>query len=112
MKDCIFCQIANHQQKADIVFENEEMIVFKDIHPKAPVHLLIVSKKHIDSVNHLTEADEKLIGQMIFLAKELAAQQGIIEKGYRLVFNVGRGGGQLIDHLHLHLMGGGEISHG
>ena len=107
---CLFCQIANHQQKADIVYEDKEIIVFKDINPKAPVHLLIVSKKHIRSINQLTEKDRNLVSQMIFLAKELATKHGIAKKGYRLTFNVGRGGGQLIDHLHLHLMGGGEIN--
>jgi histidine triad (HIT) family protein len=106
---CLFCQIANHQQKADIVYENEELIVFKDINPKALVHILIVPKKHIKSINELIEKDKDLVSQMIFLAKDLAQKQGIAEKGYRLTFNVGRGGGQLIDHLHLHLMGGGEI---
>ena len=106
---CLFCQIANHQQKADIVYENEELIVFKDINPKTLVHLLIVPKKHIKSINELIEKDKDLVSQMIFLAKDLAQRQGITENGYRLTFNVGRGGGQLIDHLHLHLMGGGEI---
>jgi len=106
---CLFCQIANHQQKADIVYENKELIVFKDINPKALVHLLIVPKKHIKSINQLTKEDKDLVSQMIFLAKDLAKKQSIAEKGYRLTFNVGRGGGQLIDHLHLHLMGGGEI---
>lgn len=107
--ECLFCQIAHHQQKADIVHEDEKMVVFKDINPKAPVHLLIVPKKHIKSINQLTEKNRDLISQMIFLAKKLAKEEGIAEKGYRLTFNVGRGGGQLIDHLHLHLMGGGEI---
>jgi len=107
--DCLFCQIARHQQKVDVVYENEELIVFKDINPKALVHLLIVPKKHIKSINELVEKDKDLVSQIIFLAKELAKEQGIAEKGYRLTFNVGQGGGQLIDHLHLHLMGGGEI---
>ena len=106
---CLFCQIANHQQKADIVYENEELIVFKDINPKTLIHLLIVPKKHIKSINELIEKDKDLVSQMIFLAKDLAQRQGIAENGYRLTFDVGRGGGQLIDHLHLHLMGGGEI---
>ena len=106
---CLFCQIANHQQKADIVYENEELIVFKDINPKTLIHLLIVPKRHIKSINELIEKDKDLVSQMIFLAKDLAQRQGIAENGYRLTFNVGRGGGQLIDHLHLHLMGGGEI---
>ena len=107
---CLFCKIANHQQKADIVFENKEMVVFKDINPEAPVHLLIVPKKHIKSINELTREDKELVSQIIFLAKKLAAKQGIAKKGYRLFFNVGRGVGQLVDHLHLHLVGGGETT--
>jgi len=106
---CLFCKIINKEQKADIVYQDDQLIVFKDINPKAAVHLLIVSKKHIKSINELIEEDNILVSQMIFLAKSLAKERGIAEMGYRLTFNVGRGGGQLIDHLHLHLMGGGEI---
>ena len=109
MKDCIFCKIANHQQKADIVFENEEIVVFKDITPKVPVHLLIVPKKHIRSINDLKEEDKPLIGNMVFLAKDIAKKQGINQEGYRLIFCVEEGGGQTVFHLHLHLLGGGLI---
>jgi len=108
--DCLFCQIARHQQKADVIYESEELIVFKDINPKALVHLLIVPKKHIKSINELVEKDKDLVSQIIFLAKKLAKKQGIANSGYNLTFNVGQGGGQLIDHLHLHLTGGGEIN--
>ncbi|OGZ35004.1 MAG: histidine triad nucleotide-binding protein [Candidatus Portnoybacteria bacterium RIFCSPHIGHO2_01_FULL_40_12b] len=107
--NCIFCQIIRKEQPADVVYEDEQMIVFKDIKPKTPVHLLIVPKKHIESINHLEEKDKELFSQMIFLAKKIAQEQSISQAGYKLLFNVGRGGGQLIDHLHLHLMGGGEI---
>jgi len=107
---CIFCEIAHHRQKAEIVYENERIIVFKDINPKAPVHLLLVPKKHIESINHLEEEDKELISEIIFLAKDLAEQEKIAKSGYRLVFNVGRGGGQIIDHLHLHLIGGGKLN--
>lgn len=105
---CIFCQIAEHQQKAEIIFEDGQIVVFKDINPKEPVHLLIVPKKHIDSVNHLRKEDKELVSQMIFLAKKMAEEQKI-ESGYKLLFNVGRKAGQIVDHLHLHLMGGGEL---
>jgi len=107
---CLFCKIANHEQDADIVYEDEAIIVFKDINPKASVHLLIVPKKHIDSINELEEADRELMSDMIFLAKKLALENKISQNGYRLTFHVGRGGGQLIDHLHLHLIGGGKIN--
>ncbi|OGZ34213.1 MAG: histidine triad nucleotide-binding protein [Candidatus Portnoybacteria bacterium RIFCSPLOWO2_12_FULL_39_9] len=106
MNYCIFCEISNHQQPADIVFEDEQMIVFKDIKPKAAVHFLIVPKKHIDSIEALKEEDKELVSQMIFLAKKMAQEQGVSQTGYKLLFNVLRGGGQLIDHIHLHLIGG------
>lgn len=106
MNNCIFCQIINHQQPAEIVYEDKEMIVFKDINPKAPVHLLIVPKKHIDSIEHLKEEDRELASRMIFLARKMAQEQGLAQTGYKLLFNVGRAAGQLIDHIHLHLMGG------
>jgi len=108
MADCIFCKIVQHQNPADIVYEDKQIIVFKDIKPSAPIHLLITSKKHISSINHLKKQDAELISHMIFVAQKIAKAQGIAKKGYKLLFNVGRGGGQLIDHLHLHLMGGGE----
>ncbi|MFH0906754.1 MAG: HIT domain-containing protein [bacterium] len=110
MSNCIFCKIANHQQKADVVFENKEIIVFKDINPKTLIHFLVVPKKHINSINELKSNDGDLIIQMIFSAKKLAKENNIDKKGYRLLFNVGRGGGQIIDHIHLHLMGGGELN--
>lgn len=103
---CLFCKIANHEQDADIFYEDEKIIVFKDINPKADIHLLIVPKKHIISIDRLEEVDRELISDMIFLAKKISLDNKISEKGYRLVFNVGRGGGQIIDHIHLHLMSG------
>lgn len=106
---CIFCQIANHEKEADVVFEDEKIIVFKDINPSAKVHLLIVPKEHIDSVNELKEKHKELMGSLFLTAKKLAKEFGVDESGYKLSVNVGQGGGQLIDHLHLHLMGGGEL---
>jgi len=104
--ECIFCKIINHQQDADIIYEDEKFIAFRDINPKALIHFLIVPKKHIETINDLKEEDRELISGIIFLAKKLAIEQGIAEKGYRLTFNVGRGGGQIVDHVHLHLMSG------
>lgn len=108
---CIFCDIANHKidghKKEDgLVFEDELVAAFKDNNPKAPVHLLVVPKKHIESINHLQDGDKEIVSRMIFTAKQMAVEHKIAETGYRLGFNVGRGGGQVIDHLHLHLMGG------
>ncbi|MCX6797050.1 MAG: histidine triad nucleotide-binding protein [Candidatus Doudnabacteria bacterium] len=106
MEECVFCNIANKTLDSDILFENENLIVIRDILPKAPVHLLVISKKHIISMNHVEVEDEKMVGEMLFVAKEMAKKFGIFETGYKLVFNVGRDGGQVIPHLHLHLMGG------
>ena len=103
---CIFCQIINKEAPAKIVYEDEKIIAFKDIHPVAPVHILVVPKRHIDSVEDLKEEDRELAGGLILVAKKVARQFSINKSGYKLVFNVGRGGGQIIDHIHLHLIGG------
>ena len=102
--DCLFCKIALGQISADVLFEDEEIKVFRDIHPKAPVHLLLIPKKHIESIAHLEENHSRIVERLIYTAKGVAEEVGL--KGYKLVFNVGREGGQLIDHLHLHLLGG------
>lgn len=93
---------------SDIVYEDEKVISFKDIHPKAPIHFLILPKKHIPSVDHLEEADKELVGNLFLTAKAIAKNRNI--NGYKLVINVGKEGGQLIDHLHLHLLGGWRSS--
>lgn len=106
MPDCIFCKVVKKEVPADVVFEDDTLIVFKDIHPVAPVHLLIVPKEHIPSLAHLAENHANVISAMIYRAKAIALSAGL--PGYRLVFNVGKEGGQLIDHLHLHVVGGWE----
>lgn len=105
MEDCIFCKIVQKKLPSDIVFENEKLIVFTDINPKAPHHFLIVPRQHIETANDLTGQDRDLIAEMVLVASEIARQRGI-EKGYKLVFNVGKSGGQVVFHLHLHLLGG------
>jgi histidine triad (HIT) family protein len=105
-KDCLFCQISSGETSTDILFENDTLVVFKDINPAAPIHLLIVPKKHIRSVNDLAEADQKILSEMIMVAKDMASQHGVATSGYRLFMNVERGGGQVIFHLHLHLIAG------
>ena len=102
--DCLFCKIANKNIATDFIFEDDSIMVFKDIHPSAPIHYLIVPKEHIQSINHLGNNHQEIISKMIFIAKKTADNLGL--KGYKLVFNVGREGGQVIDHLHLHLLGG------
>ena len=106
MKNCIFCKIANKEVPAELVYEDNRIIVFKDIQPQAPLHLLVVPKKHIPSVDHFGLEDKELIGDLFLVAQKVARDQKVSKTGYRLVFNVGRGAGQIINHLHLHLLGG------
>jgi histidine triad (HIT) family protein len=105
-KDCIFCQIAQGQTETDILFQTNTLVVFKDIRPHAPVHLLIVPKKHIRSVNDIDDADHEILSELIVVAKKMAKEHGVSKAGYKLLFNVERGGGQVIFHLHLHLIAG------
>lgn len=105
-KSCLFCQIVNGETPTKILFDNDTLVVFNDINPAAPVHLLIVPKKHIRSINDLTESDRPILSEMIMVAGEMAVQQGVADSGYRLFINVERGGGQVIFHLHMHLIGG------
>ena len=102
--DCLFCNIAAGKITSDVIYENEALKVFKDIHPKAPIHYLVIPKVHIQSIADLEDTHSDVLAQLIYAAKRVAADAGL--KGYKLVFNVGREGGQVIDHLHLHLLGG------
>jgi histidine triad (HIT) family protein len=104
--NCTFCKIIRGEKSADFLYQDESLVVFKDIRPHAPVHLLIVPREHIQSLNDVEERDKDIIFKMIWKAKEMAEEQSIAESGYRLVFNVERGGGQVVFHLHLHLLGG------
>jgi histidine triad (HIT) family protein len=107
---CVFCQIVERRQTAEIVHEDDDLIVFKDINPKATVHVLIVPKEHIATVNDLEDHHTALMGKLFLTAKYLAAQWSIAAPGYRLMVNVGRGGGQIIDHIHMHLLSGWKRS--
>ncbi|MBI3627729.1 MAG: histidine triad nucleotide-binding protein [Candidatus Sungbacteria bacterium] len=106
MTDCIFCKISKSELPSDTVFADNEVLAFRDIHPKAPVHVLIIPKKHIDSIHHIESAEASLISKLVYTAKDIATSERL--KGYKLLFNVGREGGQVVDHLHLHLLGGWE----
>ncbi len=105
-RNCTFCQIIRGEKPAEIAYRDETLLVFKDIYPHAPVHLLIVPKKHIRTLNDLAEQDKGIVFEMIWRAKEIAREQGISGTGYKVLFNVERGGGQVIFHLHMHLIGG------
>src|SRR3989344_8897935 len=102
--DCVFCKIASKEIPADILEEDGEFLVFKDINPKAPVHLIIIPKIHLGPVNSLGGESKNLLGGLILKAKEAAVNIGVCQNGYRLIFNVGRDAGMEIDHLHLHLL--------
>ncbi|MBI2640799.1 MAG: histidine triad nucleotide-binding protein [Candidatus Sungbacteria bacterium] len=102
--ECLFCKISKNEIPSETVYEDADVKIFKDIHPKAPVHLLVVPKVHIQSIAHLEADHSDTITKLIYTAKKVAEELGL--KGYKLVFNVGREGGQVIDHLHLHLLGG------
>ena len=104
--DCIFCKIINKELDADIVYEDKDIIAFKDIYPAAPVHLLVVPRKHIPTLTDLSEDDATLIGQMHLVVTDLARAFKLDKKGFRVVINCGKDAGQAVFHLHLHLLGG------
>ena len=104
-KGCIFCEIIRGDKPVEFVYRGDSVVAFNDINPKAPVHILVVPQKHIRSINDLTEADRDVVAELTFRAKEIAKDQGIARTGYRLTFNVERGGGQIVFHLHMHLVG-------
>jgi len=108
--DCIFCQIVAGKVPSEIIYRDEEVIAFRDINPQAPTHLIIIPKRHIPALTHLSEEESPLIEHMVNVANQLAKEEGISESGYRLVINCGKGGGQLVPHLHLHLLGGRKLS--
>jgi histidine triad (HIT) family protein len=110
MNACIFCQISTGQLPAAIEYEDDQIVAFRDIHPQAPVHILIIPRKHIATTNDLTPEDAELVGKMVLVARGLAERIGFAERGYRLTFNCNRDGGQAVYHLHLHLMGGRAMS--
>ena len=105
-KDCIFCNIVDGKTETEFLYQDETLVVFRDINPHAPVHLLVVPRKHIRSINDLYPGDGPIVSHIIAVAKEMAEKESVDKSGYKLLFNVERGGGQLIFHMHLHLMGG------
>lgn len=109
--DCIFCKIISGEIPGEKLYKDELVSAFRDIHPVAPTHILIVPNQHIASVNELSEADETITGRMMSVANKLASQEGIAENGYRLIVNTGPHAGQVVYHLHLHLIGGQKMRH-
>jgi histidine triad (HIT) family protein len=110
MSDDLFTKIINREIPADIVFENDEVLAFRDINPQAPVHILIIPKTRIATVNELQPGHDELVGRLVRTAQALAAKEGIDSDGYRLVMNCNTHGGQSVYHLHLHLLGGRQMN--
>ena len=105
MTDCLFCKMVQGEIKPDTVMETEDLIAFRDLHPQAPTHILVVPRRHIRTLNDLTPSDAGLLGKMVLAGQQIARQEGIAEAGYRLVMNCNQGGGQTVFHIHLHLLG-------
>ena len=109
MEDCIFCKIIKKEIPSDIVYEDEEIIAFKDINPAAPIHILVIPKKHIPSLVELEKSDEPLIGKIYSVINKIAEMQGVKDKGYRVIVNCGEDGGQEVKHLHFHILAGKKL---
>ena len=109
MDNCLFCKIINGEITATKIYENEHIIAFNDIDPKAPIHILVIPKKHIRSINELNSSDINLAGEIILAAKKIAKDQGVNSKGFRVVFNTNDDGGQTVYHIHMHIMGGRQM---
>ena len=107
--DCIFCKIINKEIPSSIVYEDDEIIAFRDIHPVTPVHILVIPKKHITSLANLEKEDEAVVGKIYGVINKIAKQEGILEKGFRVIVNCGEDGGQEVQHLHFHLLGGKKL---
>ena len=109
MEDCIFCKIIKGEIPSDKVYEDEEILAFKDINPAAPIHILVIPKKHIPSLVELEQGDEEIIGKIYRIINKIAKEQGIDNKGFRVIVNCGKDGGQEVNHLHFHLLGGKQL---
>ena len=110
MEECIFCRIAKHEIPAEIVYEDEELVAFKDVNPAAPVHILVIPKRHVPAVMSVTDGDRELIGNIFLVIQRLVQEMSVAEDGFRVVVNQGRQAGQSVPHLHFHLLGGRSMS--
>ena len=106
MTDCLFCKMVSGEIQPDVVFENDDVLAFRDVDPQAPVHVLVIPKSHIATTNELTPEHAGLIGEMVLAARQVAADEGIAEPGYRMVMNCNPEAGQSVYHIHLHMLGG------
>jgi histidine triad (HIT) family protein len=109
MSDCLFCGIVEKKIKGDVLYEDNSVVAFKDINPKAPVHILIIPRKHIATLSELSRADGEIVGDIFLVAAKLAQEQGVAQDGFRIVVNAGADAGQTVFHLHFHLLGGRHL---
>lgn len=109
MDDCIFCKIIKREIPSSIVYEDSEIIAFRDVNPQAPIHILVIPKKHISSLVDLKEEDEIVVGKIYTVINKIAEQEGIDKKGFRVIVNCGEDGGQEVKHLHFHILGGRKL---
>lgn len=109
MKDCIFCKIAQGEIPSDIIYEDEKVIAFNDIDPQSPVHFLVIPKEHISSIKEINEENTSIIDHVILVINKIAKEKGLDKKGYRIVNNCGEYGGQSVEHLHFHVLGGRQL---
>jgi len=110
MSDCIFCKIVSGEIPGDIVYENDDVLAFRDLNPQAPTHILVIPRRHIATINDLQDEDAELLGKMYLAAKEIAKSEGIDEVGYRTIMNCNAGAGQTVFHIHLHVLGGRQMT--
>lgn len=110
MSDCLFCKMVVGEMSPDIVYENDDVMAFRDINPAAPMHVLVIPRKHIPGINDIAEDDDALIGKMYLAAAQVAKQEGVAESGYRTVMNCGGDAQQSVFHLHLHVIGGRKLN--
>ncbi len=110
MTDCLFCKIRDNEIPADIVYENDDVLAFNDVNPHAPIHILIIPRKHISTINDLHDSDELIMGKLFSAAKIIAKQKGVSDDGFRLVVNCNEGAGQTVFHIHMHLLAGRTLT--
>ena len=110
MSDCLFCKVRDGEISGNIAYEDDDVLAFHDVNPQAPVHILIIPKKHIATVNDMADEDELMMGKLFSAGKTIAAQQGVSDDGYRLVVNCNEGAGQTVFHIHMHLLAGRSMT--
>lgn len=111
MENCIFCKIVRGESPSETLYQDDQVTAFRDIHPVAPTHVIIVPNKHYNSISEIEKEDEQMVGRLFYIANKIAREEGIEKNGYRLIINHGKHGGQEIYHLHLHLIGGRRMQH-